>query len=131
MTTRQPEGSRERFTLDYDNASLTADLTVVLDAPPKRFYVEGARHYNATGLAEDVTNFMNVKVLIGATVAANYSTETGQEGTIAAAGFPALVNSATPTDLVGAADDVISLFFDEGGAVTFPAGRTIIDCVYY
>ncbi len=127
--TGQDEAFTE-FQLHYDNASLTADLTVVLDAPARRFRVDRARHYNATGLVADATNFMDIRVLIGTDLAANYSTETGQEGTIAAAGFPALTNG-TLALRTGAADEVISLFFEEGGAVTFPVGRTVIDCSYY
>lgn len=131
MTVRHAEGSRERFTLEYDNAALTADLTVVLDAPPKRFYIEGVRHYNATGLAADAANFFNIKALIGSTVAANWSTETGEEGAIPAALFTTFALPTDPADSVGAIDAVISLFFDESGTATLPAGRTVLDCVYY
>ncbi len=128
---RHAEGSRERFTLEYDNASLTADLTVVLDAPPKRFYIEGARYYNATGLVAHAANFFNIKVLIGATVAANWSTETGEEGTIAAATFVTFSRPSDVSDAAGAADAVVSVLFDEDGTATLPAGRIVIDCVYY
>ena len=128
---RHEEGSRELFTLEYDNASLTADLTVVLDAPPRRFRVKGARYYNATGLVADAANYFNIKVLLGATVAANWSTETGEEGTIAAATF---VTFSLPTDIsdaAAAAAVVLSVIFDETGTATLPAGRIVIDCEYY
>ena len=131
MTTRQPEGSRERFTLSYDNAALTADLTVVLDAPPKRFYIEGVRHYNATGLVAHASNYFNIKALIGAVIGANWSTETGQEGSIPAATFTTFASPSDISDAVGSADAVISLLFDETGTATLPAGRTVLDCVYY
>lgn len=127
---KQPEGSRERFSLVYDNASLTADLTVVLDAPPKRYYVESARYYNATGLATDATDYFDVQVLIGATIAANWSTETDEEGSLTAGAFETLTNAAAASR-VGDAGDKISAKFDETGTATLPAGRLVIDCVYY
>ena len=125
---RPSELFQERFSLDYDNASLTADLTVVLDAPPRRFVIESARYYNATGLVADATNFFNIKVLIGAAIAANWSTETGQEGTIAAATFVQLIVAAAHS---GDAGDVISVLFDRDATATLPAGRIVIDGFYY
>lgn len=117
--------------ISNDNASLTADLTVVLDAPTRRFRVDGARYYNATGLAVDPTDFFNIKVLIGATVAANWSTETSVgEGVIPAATFVSLTNAAL-ADRLGAADDVISVVYDEDGTATLPAGLIVIDISYY
>lgn len=127
---KHPERSRERFSLICDNASITADETVVLDAPPKRFYVEGARYYNATGLAAHADNYFDIKVLIGATVAANWSTQTGEEGALTAATFMTLDNAAAASRQ-GDAGDQIKAFFDETGTATLPAGRLVIDCVYY
>lgn len=127
----QPEGSRELFQIHLDNASLAADTTVVLDTPVRRFRVVQGRYYNATGLAEDVTNFFNIKVLLGAVIAANWSTETGQEGTIAAATTVTLSAPSDISDAAAVGGTVLSVLYDETGTATLPAGRLVLDCEYY
>jgi hypothetical protein len=118
----------EQITLAYDHAQVTADTTIKLYKVPagKKLRVIGIDYINPTGLAEDAANYFNVKVLKDATVMANWSTETGQQGTIAADTFVALVNSATDADLVAAAAAIVALFLDETGAATLPAGRVVI-----
>jgi hypothetical protein len=127
-----PEGALgalvEQITLTYDHAQVTADTTVKLYKVPagKKLRVVGVDYINPTGLAEDAANYFNIKVLKDATVMASWSTETGQQGTIAADTFVALANSATDADLVAAAAAIIALFLDETGTATLPAGRVAI-----
>lgn len=120
----------DQISLSYDNASLTADLTVVLFKAQREFLLEAASYYNATGLVADVTNFMDIQLVETAVVMANWSTETGQEGTIAAAGFVDLT-LGTVANRTLAAGEKLSIFFEEGGAVTLPVGLLQIEGRYY
>lgn len=113
-------------TLTLENASLTADLEDFLFEVPddKVFVVTKAVYYNATGLAEDASNYFNIKVQLdgGSQIAANWSTETGEEGTITADTLADLTlgTLANRTFLGGQRVDVM---FDETGTATLPAGR--------
>jgi len=104
-----------------DHIQVTADTTQFLfqtDAD-RAFLLEEAVYYNATGLANDATNFFDIQVKHGTTVAANWSTETGQEGAIAADTPVVLTNGA---DLVIPPGTRVNLFLDEDGTATLPAG---------
>lgn len=116
--------------MDYDNASLTADDTVKLFKAERQFLLEAATYHNETGLVADVTNFMDIQLVETAVVMANWSTETGQEGTIAADTHVDLT-LGTLANRTLAADEVLSVFFEEGGAVTLPAGRLHFEGRYY
>jgi hypothetical protein len=105
------------------NGSITADTTTFyMETPADRWLIlEEAVYFNPTGLAQDATNFINIQVQDQTpTVFANWSTETGEEGSIAA---------ATPVRLVLGASVAIppnsklDIFYEEGGSVTLPAGE--------
>jgi hypothetical protein len=105
------------------NASLTADTTTFyMETPADRWLiVEEVVYHNVTGLAEDAANFFNIKLQDATpTVYANWSTETGAEGSIAA---------DTPVRLTLGADVAVppssrlNVFFDESGTATLPAGE--------
>ncbi len=115
--------------LTLDHAALTADLTVKLYQVPtgKKLRIDRVTYVNPTGLVADGTNFFDIVVLNAAAVAANHSTETGQEGTIAADTFIDLVLSSTDADLVVASGADVSVFFDEDGTATLPVGRIVIE----
>jgi hypothetical protein len=117
------EGDGEIVVFGDNNASLTDDSTVAKFIVPagRTFLLEAASYFNATGLAQDAANYFDIKVVNGATVMANWSTQTGQEGTIAAATTVNLTNG-TPANRTAAAGSVISVFYDETGAATLPAG---------
>jgi hypothetical protein len=114
----------------YEHGSLTADTTVKLFAAVSEFLLESARYINPTGLAADAANYFNIKLVETAVVMANWSTETGQEGTIAADTFVDLT-LGTAADRTLAADEELSIFFDETGTATLPAGRIQIEGRYY
>lgn len=120
---------QEPFLLAFDHVQVTADTTIKLFKVPdgKSLRIDGVDYVNPTGLAADASNHFNLKILKGAsTVMANWSTETGQQGEIAADTFVAMTLSATDANLVAAGADVISLFLDETGTQTLPAGRVVI-----
>ena len=113
------------FLLSVPHASLTADLTSFLAEVPvgKTLIVDDVKYHNVSGLVADAANYFNIKVQMstGPVVAANWSTETGQEGSIAA---------DTPVDLaLGSlanrtivAGERLEVFYDETGTATLPAG---------
>lgn len=97
----------------------------------KVFTVDTVDYINPTGLAQDATNFAVVKLLNGATVLATWSTETGQQGTLAANTFVSMVLNGTPANLDLAAGTTITLDIDINGVQTLPAGRLIIHGRYH
>jgi hypothetical protein len=131
MAARRPNDFyQDRLVLPYDHVQLTADTTIKLWKVPRRFRIDRVMYINQTGLAQDATNFFAIKLMNGATVMASWSTETGQQGTLTADTFVQLVNSGTDANLVAAADDVLSVQFDESGTATLPAGRLVIEGRY-
>ncbi len=104
-----------------DHAQVTADTTQFFFETHKdrAFLVEDVVYYNATGLAQDAANFFDIQVKHGTTVVANWSTETGEEGTIAA---DTPVRPTLGADLVIPPDTRVNLVLDETGTATLPAG---------
>lgn len=120
----------DEVSLVVDHAQVTADTTakVFKVRADRAFKLERVDYVNPTGLAQDATNFFNIKLQTGAgpTVLANWSTETGQQGTLTADTFVALVLNATPANLILAPGAEVSLFLDESGTATLPAGKLVI-----
>lgn len=129
MPIRPKSITQERFMLSIDHAQFTGDLAVKVAKPSRQFVIDKVRYVNVTGLAADAANYFEIQVLLGAAVAATWSTETGQEGTIAVDTFVDLVNGVSPLR-VGAADAEIILNFDETGTATLPVGRLVIEGSY-
>lgn len=131
MPRRKNDLLQERVVLAYDHVEVTGDLTVKLWKVPagRSFRLDRALYINPTGLAEDASNHFNVKVLKGSTIMANWSTDSDLAGTnsIPADTFIDLTLSSTDADTVAAAADVISLFLDETGTQTLPAGRVVLE----
>ncbi len=119
---------QQGFELSYDHGAAAVDATVKIFQIPagKTLKVDGVKYINPTGLAQDGTNYFTVKLLKGTTVAFSWSTLTGSQGSLAANTFVDLVISATAADAVFAAADVMSLFLDETGDTTLPAGRLVV-----
>jgi hypothetical protein len=130
---RRPELAQERIAISYDHAAVTADTTVKLWSCPtgRAFRVMRVFYCNPTGLAADATNYFNLKILKGAaTVAANWSTLTGQQGALGADTPVEFTLSSTDADRVLQAGDALSLFLDETGTQTLPAGRVVVEGCY-
>lgn len=120
----------DRVMLSYEHAQATADTAIKLWAPDKAFRVDRVFYNNPTGLATSATDFFDIQILKDATVVANWSTETGQEGTLTADTSVDLSLSATAANLVFAAGDELILNLDETGTATLPAGRIVIEGRY-
>jgi hypothetical protein len=120
------------FEISYDHAQATADTTVKLWSSPRAFKIDYAQYINPTGLAEDASNYFNIKVMKTSSVAADWATRVWVDGgaqttgTLTADTFVELPKSATAGNLLGAANVVVSLFIDETGTATLPAGRLVI-----
>jgi len=136
MTRRDNQFLQQDFVMAYEHGALTADTTVKLFQVPsgKKLRIKRVTYNNPTGLAADAVNFFNLKVIKGvATLIANWSTETGQEGALPADDFVTFtLQSTTDEDNVivgGAASDadLLQVFFDEDGIATLPAGRLVVE----
>jgi len=104
---------------------VTADTTQYFFETPAEhgLIVTEVVYYNATGLAEDAANFFDIQIKHGTTVVANWSTETGQEGTIAADTPVRLTNGS---NLVIPPDTRVNLVLDETNTATLPAGEVVL-----
>ena len=132
MPRRHNDVLQERVVLDAEHVEVTADTTNKLWKLTRDLRVDAVRYINPTGLVADATHFFELKLIQGAsTVIASWSTETGEEGTIAADTFVDFTMGAA-ADQVIPAGTVISLFLDEdaGATATLPAGRIQIEGRY-
>lgn len=120
---------QEKIVLSYDHAQLTDTATVKLWRAPSDFRVDRVLYINPTGLAADATNFFDLTVMNGAAQIAGWSTETGEEGSIAADTFVVLTAGAAADQKLDAGD-VLSLAMTEDGTATLPAGRFVIEGRY-
>lgn len=126
---RPPTHWQDRFRMTYDLPSETSDTTVkLLKVKGRSIAVERVMLNLPAGLAASGTDYVNYKLLKGAsTVAFNWSTQTGHEGTITADTPVELVITVTPHNAVFDDGDIMSLFIDTTGSPTSPAGRLVIE----
>ena len=123
----------ERQVLTYDHAALTDDTTVKLYKVPagRSFRVDRISYINPTGLAADNTNAFSLSVKNGSTLISLVFNTDGNDdpagASLDADTFVEATLTATDSDRVLAAGDILSAVFDEDGAATLPAGRLIIE----
>jgi hypothetical protein len=95
--------------------------------PPGPYRLDRIRYINPTGLTEDATNFFAIELLVDGEVAASWSTETGEEGTLPAGEWVEFTLTEDVVDLVGQSGDEITLALAEDGNATLPAGRIQVE----
>ena len=120
-------GDQVSFVVDH--AAVTGDTTtkVLKTHANRHFQVERVDYVNPTGLAGDASNYFNIKLQYGSTtVIANWSTLSSAEGTLTADTWVAMTLNATPANLVLAPGTEVSLFLDETGTSSLPAGKLVI-----
>lgn len=123
----------ERVTLSFDHAALTDDLTVKLYKVPagRSLRVDRISYVNPTGLAADNTNAFSLAVKNGSVVISLVFNTDGNDvvagASLAADTFVEGTLSATDSERVLVAGDILSAFFDEDGAATLPVGRLVIE----
>ena len=121
---------RERATFRVENAALTATATTVVEKLTRAARIVGVKIYNPTGLVTHADNWFAMTVQFDAVVAATWSTDTGQEGTITAATHMDLTNSVVAGALNGAAGSQLKVVYTEGGTATLPVGHMEIELEY-
>lgn len=128
---RRIDGVRgERVLIPFSHGSTVADTTVKLWTVPSGF--EGLKitrvwYNNPTGLAADAANTFNIQITDGTNVAANWDTTTGQQGTLTADTPVDLVLSATEANRFISSGEHVTLFLDETGTATLPAGVGMVE----
>jgi hypothetical protein len=124
-------GSDEGFMWSAVHAQVTATTTVPLfqNRSDRHLLIKGLKYYNATGLAQDATNFFAITVenAAGNKVFGTWSTETGEEGSVGAGEYEALTLGA---NLVVAPGEAVELVLTEGGTATLPAGTIFLEGEY-
>ena len=108
--------------------NVIADLNVQVHKATRPFKVDRAIYVSDSGLVADVTNFFNIKVLKGAAIAWNWSTETGEEGTLTAGVWADMVE--TPANNLFEKDDELDILLDESGSATLSPGTVVLECSY-
>jgi len=124
-------GSDDAGPFKADHAGVTADTTVPLfrNRSDRHMRIKAVDYYNATGLATHADNWFVIAVqnAAGTKVLADWSTDTGEEGTIAAATYVSLTLGA---DVIVTPGEEVVLQLTEGGTATLPAGQVTINAEY-
>lgn len=128
---RENLDTQERIVLTYDNASISASLTVKLykAATGKYFHIDRVTYINPTGLASDNTNAFSLTVNNGATVMATvFNTDGNDVPAGAALAADTFVEGAVIAAAAALAPaDIMSLVFTKDGTQTLPVGRVTIE----
>lgn len=119
-------GDEVEIVINHPEVTGDTTTTEFIVRADRSFVVDSVKYYNATGLAQDASNYFNIKLLNGAVVLANWSTLTGAQGTLTADTAVNMVLNATPANLVVLPDGVLKLFLDETGTSDLPAGKMIV-----
>lgn len=127
MATRRPQREQQHITLTERHIEVTASLGAAQkfwkNKTGRQCRVKSVQYHNLTGLATHADNWFVIALKQGSVVVADWSTDTGEEGTIAADTHVSLTLSATAADLIIEPDEVLSLMLTEGGTATLPAGQ--------
>jgi len=126
---RQANGvQQDYFELRLTHGAATdADLTVYGCKFERACVIDSVDVISEAGVTAHAANYVNFKVLKGAaTVVANWSTETGQQGTMTAATWHDMTMSATAADKRMAVGDTLKLLCDESGTYNITAGAVMI-----
>ena len=113
--------------LDSDTTGAT--LAVKLMTAQRKMRVDYVEYVNPTGLVGHGSNYWEIAVKKGATVMAQWTTDSdvAGQGTLGANTVVAPVLSSTDANLVAAVGDVLSLALTKvASAANLPAGRIIV-----
>ena len=126
---RPPQRHSERFRMSFEIPSESADATLaLLVLKGHGVRIDRVMLSVPAGQAADASNYVNFKVIKNAsTLVANWSTQTGQQGTITASTPVEMVVTATAADFNAVDGDKLSLFVDTTGTITVPAGRIVVE----
>lgn len=121
---KRPSREQTELVLLKEQAQLTATTThyVWKNDSGQKVRIDKVKYINPTGLANDAANFFVLALKQAAVEVAKWSTETGQQGTIAAAAYVDLVLSTTDADLIIEDGESLTFVCTETGTATLPAG---------
>lgn len=133
---RPNEFLQEPYILRYEHVANAngGTVTTKLDKLTRRMKVTRVKYINPTGLAEHSTNVGIISIKNGATVVATWRTDADDmvaDASIPANTFMDLTLATDTADRVFEIDDVLSLVVDEEGTTTVPAGRVVVEGVYF
>jgi hypothetical protein len=114
------------------HAEATATVTIPIDQPRSDFgpwRVDLVRYVNPTGLAEDAADYFELELLVDGEPAASWSTEVGEEGSIAAGTWVDLTLGEV-IDRVGQTGERLDLRLTKNGSATLPPGRVQVEGRY-
>jgi len=125
---RNPSNYQSRWWASKDYASVSATTVYGLHKVKTRsIKVLRAHLHTDTTITVNASNYVNFQVLKGATVIANWSTQTGQQGTITAGTPVELVLSGTLANTFLADADLLTLSITITGTLTTPTGCLVVD----
>lgn len=129
---RPPTHWQEKLALPFAHASVAATTTVkIYKTALRALRLDRVTYDNPTGFAQDPANYWTVSIQSGATILAQWSTQTAQQGTLAADTFVDFKNSATDANLVVAAATTLTLVLTKTGApASIPVGSLVIEARY-
>lgn len=105
---------------------LTATTTLPLETLDYGTRFDKVEILNGTGFVADASNYWTIALKSGTKVVASWSTLTGSEGTITANVASNMTLSATDTNRVGVAGELVALVFTKTGSpAAFPSGRIV------
>lgn len=136
LARRPNDHLQERFQMSYDHAQAAdVDFAIQLFKFERRCRITRVFYNNVTGLAENAANHAKIQVkngLAGA-VAAEWDTNSAGAGDNSIpANVPInLTLSATDANRNFAVGDILVFAIDESGTTTVPAGRVVIEGIYY
>lgn len=112
---------------------ISADLLIKVLRLVRKIRITGIKVIDSTGVAEDGTNFVRIQVKRGSVLLAEHSTETANEGALAAgvwsADFPEVVASPAKGIEADRGDDLdVNIDVEGSGALT---ARSAIEITYY
>jgi len=146
--TNDEEGAQGNAAQDYsETGSTLMDLTDMtgganvdgtgataatkLFTAQKKMRIDKVEYINPTGLAGHAANYWDIGIKKGATIMAEWSTDSAAEGTLTADAVNDMTLSSTDANLVAAAGDVISFYATKvASAANLPAGRVVIHARY-
>ncbi len=121
---RTPRTEQAPMVLLKEQASTAATATLFLwkNDSGEKVRIDKVKYVNPTGLVADAANYFVIQLKQGAVVLASWSTQTGQQGAIAANTYIDLVLSATDDDLIIDPGEALTLVLTKTGTQTLPAG---------
>lgn len=130
MSKPKPTNRQEYVALQHQHDAITVTTSQAIFKTIRNAHVTRVSYISYTGVVADAVNYVVIEAKNGATVMGTWSTQTGQQGTIAANTSVDLVLPGTSDETLGA-DDTLSLSVTVFAAGSLPAGRINSEGYYF